>query len=36
MSGFLGVAALFPTRSKVFHWIENQLRLVEQARQTGR
>ena len=32
----IGVATLFPTRSKVFHWIEDQLRLVEQARQSGR
>jgi hypothetical protein len=31
----IGVAGLFPTRSKVFHWIEEQLRLVEQQRKLG-
>ncbi len=30
------VAAHFPTRGKVFHWIEDQLRLVEQERVSGR
>jgi hypothetical protein len=30
------VAAHFPTRSKVFAWIEDQLLLIEQERQSGR
>ena len=32
----LGVAAHFPTRSRVIHWIENQLRLVDEERRFGR
>ena len=32
----LGVAAHFPTRSGVIHWIDEQLRLVERERQFGR
>ncbi len=32
----LGVALHFPTRSGVIHWIEDQLRLMEQERQSGR
>ena len=31
----IGAAAQFPTRSKVFRWIDDQLRLVEQERQFG-
>jgi hypothetical protein len=32
----IGQAAQFPTRWKVFRWIDDQLRLVEQERQFGR
>ena len=32
----IGQTAQFPTRSKVFQWIDDQLRLVEQERQFGR
>jgi hypothetical protein len=31
----IGVACHFPTRSRVLHWIEDQLRLVDQQRQFG-
>ncbi|MFH1269062.1 MAG: hypothetical protein ABIK89_25325 [Planctomycetota bacterium] len=32
----IAVAAHFPTRSGVVHWIEDQLRLIEQEQQFGR
>jgi hypothetical protein len=32
----IGVALHFPTRARVTHWIEDQLRRVEQQRQFGR